>query len=310
MTDITTLLDAYPALSAAERAQVDARLADLPEWAGALAEAHRLADLVDAATAPIDADALARHAVDRRMGLASDDDAIAEARARDPELDAEAERIEAHLRDLEAGAEDPLRRYERLTGLFFSEAPAVGGDSLAARPLLDRPPAPPPRTTRWRAPRWLAAAAVLLVAYGAAFAVSTATQPERARVAALTDIDAVPPSVLRGGDPADAQAEELTEALDAVHGARRSVLGLFPTYDAEALTAAAARLGTIADQAGPTSWIAQEARLAQGRVLLHLGRDAEAARVLGGLVEQGSYRGSVARRLLDALREGALPATP
>ena len=294
MTDIATLLDAYPALSPAERAQVDARLSDLPEWADALAEAHRLADLVDAATAPIDADALARHAVDQRMGLTSDDDAVAEARAR----------------DLEAGAEDPLRRYERLTGLFFSEAPAVGGDSLAARPLLDRPAAPPPRTTRWRAPRWLAAAAVLLVAYGAAFAVSTATQPERARVAALTDIDAVPPSVLRGGDPADAQAEELTEALDAVHGARRSVLGLFPTYDAEALTAAAARLGTIADQAGPTSWIAQEARLAQGRVLLHLGRDAEAARVLGGLVEQGSYRGSVARRLLDALREGALPATP
>ena len=308
MTDITTLLDAYPALSAAERAQVDARLADLPEWAGALAEAHRLADLVDAATAPIDADALARHAVDRRMGLASDDDAIAEARARDPELDAEAERIEAHLRDLEAGAEDPLRRYERLTGLFFAEAPALGGDSLAARPLLDRPPAPPPRATRWRAPRWLAAAAVLLVAYGAAFAVSTATQPERARVAALTDIDAAPPSVLRGGATAD--AEGLTEALDAVHEARSSVLGLFPTYDADALTAAAARLGAIADQAEPASWIAQEARLAQGRVLLHLGRDAEAARVLGGLVEQGSYRGSVARRLLDALREGALPATP
>ena len=308
MTDIATLLDAYPALSPAERAQVDARLSDLPEWADALAEAHRLADLVDAATAPIDADALARHAVDQRMGLTSDDDAVAEARARDPELDAEAGRIEAHLRDLEAGAEDPLRRYERLTGLFFSEAPAVGGDSLAARPLLDRPPAPPPRTTRWRAPRWLAAAAVLLVAYGAAFAVSTATQPERARVAALTDIDAAPPSVLRGGATAD--AEGLTEALDAVHEARSSVLGLFPTYDADALTAAAARLGAIADQADPASWIAQEARLAQGRVLLHLGRDAEAARVLGGLVEQGSYRGSVARRLLDALREGALPATP
>ena len=71
----------------------------------------------------------------------------------------------------------------------------------------------------------------------------------------------------------------------------------------------ARRLGP-ADPVGPTSWIAQEARLAQGRVLLHLGRDAEAARVLGGLVEQGSYRGSVARRLLDALREGALSATP
>ena len=308
MTDIATLLDAYPALSPAERAQVDARLADLPEWADALAEAHRLADLVDAATAPIDADALARHAVDQRMGLTSDDDAVAEARARDPELDAEAGRIEAHLRDLEAGAEDPLRRYERLTGLFFAEAPALGGDSLAARPLLDRPPAPPPRATRWRAPRWLAAAAILLVAYGSAFAVSTATQPERARVAALTDIDAAPPSVLRGGATAD--AEGLTEALDAVHEARSSVLGLFPTYDADALTAAAARLGAIADQAEPASWIAQEARLAQGRVLLHLGRDAEAARVLGGLVEQGSYRGSVARRLLDALREGALPATP
>ncbi len=292
MSDIVSLLDAYPTLSPPERAAADLRLRDLPEWAEAYAEARRLAALVDAATAPPDADDVARATVGRRMGRAL---------AAFPDMAAETDRVEARLRELEAGVEDPIARFERLTGSTLPEAPALGGDSLPGRARLDRSPAAPARR---RAPRWVAAVAAVTVAYAVVLAVSTAAVPERARVAGLSEIETVTPPVLRGPDRA-ADSEQLARALGAVRDARRSTHGLFPHYDAARLDAAADSLATVARQADPTSWVSQEARLAWGRVLVYRGRDAEAARVLGGLVEQGSYRGSAARRLLDALRDEA-----
>ncbi|WP_420456255.1 hypothetical protein [Rubrivirga sp.] len=290
MTDTAALLDAYPALSPSERATVDARVADLPEWAQAYADARRLAALVDVATAPPDADDVARAAVGRRMGWAS-------AHAHPSELAAEADRVEARLRELDAGAEDPVARFERLTGVALREAPEIGGDSLPAEPVLGLPPASPGR----RAPWWVAATAAVAVAYVVLLAVSTTASPERARVAGLGEIEAAPPPAPLATDD-EAEPRRLTHALRAVRDARRSTLGLFPSYDAAGLDAAADTLGAIARQADPASWVSQEARLAWGRVLLYRGRDAEAARVLGALVTQGGYRGSAARRLLDALR--------
>ena len=120
-------------------------------------------------------------------------------------------------------------------------------------------------------------------------------------MAALGEVEAIPPPVLRGTKGPSA-ADRLTPALEAVAAARRSTLGLFPRYDEAALDEAAAALAAVAADADPRSMASQEARLALGRVRLHQGRDAEAARVLGGLVAQGSYRASVARRLLDYIR--------
>lgn len=311
MTDFSALLDAYPTLSLAERAAADARLAPHPEWAEAHAEARRFAALVDAATGPVDADDLARLAVDRRMGrVPPDADAIDAARAADPALEAEAARIEARLQDLEAGAENPIEQFERLSGIALGAPSAPGGDGPPARPwaLLDRPPARPRLRRLGRASHWAAAAAVVLVAYGGLFATSLALVPERARVAALGEVEAEAPPVLRSatlrGDAA-AHTADLVEALEAVHDARRSVLGLFPSYDPAGLDAAADALASITEAAAPSSSASQEARLALGRVHLYRGRDAEAARVLGGLVQEGSYRASAARRLLDYIRQGA-----
>ena len=307
MTDLASLIDAYPTLSPDERAEVDVRVAEHPEWAEAHADAQRLAALFDAATAADDADDLAQRTVARRLGLSLSD--VDDAPG-GPEWDAEKERIEARLDALAAEAEDPIRRYERLTGESLGTASATDAPMASASPLSlltpapDRPPTPArPRLRLLRASTWAAAAAVFLVAYGTLFAVSTATVSERARVAALGEIDAAPPPVLRGGE-AVPTADRLVAAFDAIDDARQSTLGLFPSYDDAALATAADELAALTADTAPTSWESQEARLALGRVLLYQGRDAEAARVLGGLVEEGSYRGSAARRLLDAIRQG------
>ena len=307
MTDLAPLIDAYPSLSPDERAAVDARVAEHPEWAEALADAQRLAALVDAATAPVDADDLAQRAAARHLGLPLSDE---RPEADDARWATEAERIEARLGALGAGAEDPVLRFERL----LSESTAEGaGPDRDASPAAPRPlfrPAPNrPALRLLRARRWAVAATVLLVAYGGLFAVSSATVPERARMAALGEVDATAPLALRGGTvaaPSDAvpAADRLTAAFDAIDDARHTTLGLFPTYDDAGLAAAAAQLEDLSGDVDSTSWVSHEARFALGRVLFYQGHDAEAARVLGGLVEQGSYRGAAARRLLDAIRAG------
>lgn len=291
MTDIVTLLDDYPTLSPAERADVDARLAGQTEWTEALARAKHLAVLVDAATAAPDADDLARRLVASRLGLPGPD--VPE------EWAVEAAEIEARLDDLEAASENPIARYERLAGESIDPAGEVGQRDHSA-PL--RPPLRSQPRARWPRRSLIAAvSAAVVVAYGGLLMVSSARLPERAQVAALEDIDPVAPPTLRGTTPPP-EAERLTAALGEIHEARQSTMGLFPRYDSTALDDADEDLAAVAAGADPESWVSQEARLARGRVLLYRGHDAEAARVLGSLVEQGSYRGATARRLLDYIR--------
>ena len=143
-------------------------------------------------------------------------------------------------------------------------------------------------------------AAVLLVlglVYAGLGAASALSRSPRQQVAALGEVEAL-------AGPAGPEAERLAAAARAVRRARRSTLGLFPTYDAAGLDAAADALAAAAEGADGRSWVSQEARLALGRVLLYRARDAEAARVLGGLVREGGYRGPAARRLLDIVRAG------
>ena len=305
MTQLAALLDVYPDLPPDQRAEVDARVAGRPELAEAHAEARRLAALLDAATAPVDADDVARVAVDRRMGRVTPDAAaVAAARAEDPGLEAEADAIEARLDALETGAEDPVARFERLRGGALEGAGPVGDrrGASARGPLGLAASRPPVR--RVGLVRWAVAAVALVVAYGGLFVGSRAAVPERARVAALGEVEASAPPTLRGSRDVP-HAQRLVAALDAVEDARRSVLGLFPSYDAAALDAAAADLAAVAADVDPASWASQEARLALGRVHLYRGRDVEAARTLESVVAGGGYRAPEARRLLDYLRSGA-----
>ena len=108
MSDLRALLDLYPALSPAERDAVEARAASAPEWADALAEARRFAALVDAA----------RGAAPPPPG--------GDGRAATPEID-EA-RAAVRLREL-LDADDPVRRFERLTGRPLSSFGRGGRDA-------------------------------------------------------------------------------------------------------------------------------------------------------------------------------------
>ncbi|MDT0631533.1 hypothetical protein RQM47_02385 [Rubrivirga sp. S365] len=263
MDDLGPLIDDYPALSPEERADVEARVAAAPEWAAALAAAQEFAALLDAA-APRPAPPPAGGDGQRP------DDAAA-----------------ARLRALLAEAEDPVQKFERLTG----------------QPLPDLPPRPTPNGKGGgRAGRGGAAAVVVLLAlWGGVAAQSAATAPERARVAdvgALADVD---PTARGGVEPL---AARLDHALSRVADARRGAPSRPARYDADALATAAADLGGLVAEAPAGSAVAQEAGLARGRVLLHLGRDADAARTLGALVRDGGYRAPEARRLLDWVRAG------
>ena len=133
---------------------------------------------------------------------------------------------------------------------------------------------------------------------GAAVLSGTAT-PERDRVADLPALAALDAAALGGAGPL---AERLDAALHQAVAARRGRFGRAPALDVEALASAGADLERVAEAAPPGSAVAEEARLALGRVLLASGRDAEAARALGALVRRGGYRASEARRLLDWLR--------
>ena len=264
MDDIESLIDTYPVLTPEEREAVEARVAAAPEWAAALDHARRFAALLDAAAPP---------APPRPSG---------DGQPVDPE--AESARTSARLRELVRETEDPIQRFERLTGRA-PMPPAVAST----------PPRPGGRAGRWIA----GAALVLFLAWGGAAVASGVATPERARVADMGALADYRPlarsdvSVLEG---------QLADALNAVDAARRTRLGRAPEYDADALAAAADHLDRIAADAEEGSAVQQEAQLGRGRVLLHLGRDVEAARALGALVRDGGYRAPEARRLLDWLR--------
>ncbi len=301
MTDISSRLADYPDLLPRQRAEVDAFVAAHPEWEGSLAEAQAFAALLDAAVDD-ETDAVVRRAVDERLGLNTSEREWAP-RSGDT-LDAD--RLRRRLDEL-ATAEDPVRKFERLTGRSLDAAsvaePALGGDGqahgLSAAP--DRPAVVALRRSS-HLPRWIAVGvAVLAVAYGGLYAASAASVSERSQLAALGELSGYVAPTLRG--TADASLPgRLDAALDRVDEARQSTLGLFPRYDADRLAAVAADLGAVATEADPETAVSQEARYALGRVSLYLGRDADAARVLGTLVREGGYRAPAARRLLDYIR--------
>ena len=302
-------LDAYPLLPPDERAAVAREAAAHPEWAARLADAQALAATLDvAAPSAVTAADVARRETDRLLGHATPDaDRIDAAIAADTALAAEAERVRARLAVLAATAEPPAAQFARLT----AAAPAPTDDrrvrrAVADRVAGDRAPAAPVRAQRTAGfRRVLVAASVCVVAYTAALVGSSATRPERDRVADLRELSFAPSAMRGDGD--SAEAARLADALKAVDDARQTTLGLFPRYDANALTAAANELAAVAASAEPASAVAQEARFALGRVRLQQGRDDEAARLLGALVRDGSYRAPEARRLLDWIRAQAAP---
>ena len=274
----------YAALTAAERAEVDALVESRPDLHDAWTEARALAAVIDAARAPDD---LTAQVVDESLGLGRDAPPAPDERAA--------------LEHIAEELEDPLAQFERLTGHALppplddhsgdgrpAERPArLAGDrgAVQARPRLAR--------------RFALSVVALVGLYGAAFATSSLTTPERVRVAEVSDVSTAFRPV-RGAELSDRYAE----AVSLLEGAQTSTLGLFPRTDADRLDAAADAFAEIAREA-PDDGFGKEAALALGRIRLLQGRDEEARVALDAVMAQGGYRAPDAARLLDYLDEQA-----
>lgn len=274
----------YPALTAAERAEVDALAASRPDLHDAWTEARALAAVLDAARSPDD---LASQVVDEHLGIGRDAPPA-------PDERAALERIAEDL-------EDPLAQFERLTG--HTLPPPLEDHSGDGRPT-DRPARLAADRgavhARPRLARRFALSVVALVGlYGAAFATSSLTTPERVRVAEVSDVSTAFRPV-RGAELSDRYAT----AVALLEDAQTSTLGLFPRTDADALDAAADAFAEIAREA-PDDGFGKEAALALGRIRLLQGRDEEARVALDAVMAQGGYRAPDAARLLDYLDEQA-----
>jgi hypothetical protein len=303
VTDIAQRIADYPSLPPDERAEVEAYVARHPEWQEEMDEALALAQVLDAL--PGDEMSLEAFVVDEAMGL--DSPAMLRMRERlasDAALAREAEALRAHLHLLTGGMAPPAEQFERLTGRPLDPPPSPDavprGIRTAAPRAVDRTAAAPPRRARTLRRATVLLGALALV-YTGLFAASASLTPDRTRVAGLDELTALPEQVVRGPSD-DALQQRLGQAFVAASAARHTTLGLFPRYDNEVLDVVADSLVAISAAAQPESAVAQEARLALGRIRVQQGRDAEAARILGALVREGNYPASTARRVLDGLR--------
>ncbi len=324
MNPLSERLDAYASLAPDERAALAREVAATasPDDAAALAEAQALAHVLDAAQRPGNAvtdDDLAAYLADQALGLDPHDAArIETALGADAGLRAREHAMRTRLGLLDAHTPDEAldERIERLVGHApLTDEPPETASAEARRThrapkrraAAERPAAAPPRARRGLMTRALAVlGALVVVVYGGLYQFGPQfqhTPGERARIAVadLADLPSYTPLVTRGSE-ADTLAGRLDTALDAVAGARRTTLGLFPRYDDARLSAAATRLAALIGASAPSTSVSQEARFALARVRLYQHRDAEAVRLLGALVREQSYRAPEARRLIDFVR--------
>ncbi|GAB5536940.1 MAG: hypothetical protein Rubg2KO_31890 [Rubricoccaceae bacterium] len=305
MTDISDRLDAYPTLSPQERDEVDAYVAATPEWTAALDEARQLAAILDRHRAGVSRIDVAEAVAGESLGQTVDAD-VADALASNPSLHAHADTVRQRVAELAAGMEDPAAQFERLTGRASASPLTLvntGAIPFPDRRADDRAPEPTVRPGRMRLAwtRPLAtAAALLVVAYSGLLLVSTQTLSDRHRLADLGALSDYEPLRLRGGE-ADDLDRRLDVVLDEVDDARRSIFGLFPSYNATALDDVAVHLEDIVSAAAPRSSVHEEALFALARVRFAQDQETPARSALTALVEGGGARAPEAQRLLDAL---------
>lgn len=168
-----------------------------------------------------------------------------------------------------------------------------------------------------RAIRWAAAAVVLLAAgYGALFGMSQATQSPLLALADMRveqDVLESYPLRTRSAAPAErtASPDDLyLQALPLLKNARQTTLGLFPTYDTEALQRAETLLNDVVDQSTPESFLWGEALFYLGKVHLAKREVAQARSTLQRVAQSDTRRSDEAYELLVRLQSVAPAEDP
>lgn len=281
----------FHSLSADEQATVRTYVAEHPAWEPVLARAEHLTDLLQAAQGltaePPSQDMLAHLLVAEASGAEPLPPAMADAYARaeealatDPAYREHYEALVARHKTLTAEA-DPAAHFARLSGHTVEPA---AQEPAASSPSDDRPAA---RRSRLHQPvRFVLAAVVCVLAvYGALWGVSELTTPTHERLAAIdTDelyLEGFNRGAMRSGNEATSAASSpdalYLQALKQLRGARTSILGLFPHYDAAALREAEGLLGEVITAEDAGSFVQLDAYYFLGKI--HLARgDKPAAR--------------------------------
>jgi hypothetical protein len=338
MEDLEHLLLNYDDLPAAERAQADAYLDAHPGAASVLTEGRALRGLLDQAARAgadlPDAEAIAHYVAARHMAhrplppdLVALGQRIEAALAAHPDVERQFSMMQDRLKTLTAEAESPRAQFERLTGRRLGgaqpqEAPSPVPFAALSESSPDRRTTPErrARSRGWRTsvadyatipflqrvslPRLaFAATFVVVLVYGSLFVAGRAGQPRTARLADLGAVESEFAGLrLRGADGAmDPAADRYAAALETLHDARTSVLGLFPSYDTEGLVDTMHLLEETITLGGEDSALGLEAWFLIGKILLYEGEVDAARDAFQIVVERQGPSAPDAQRLLDAL---------
>ncbi|MEM1042438.1 MAG: hypothetical protein AAGI91_07385 [Bacteroidota bacterium] len=334
MGSIEQALLNYDDLPASERDAVDAYLAEHPEAELIRAEGRAVRALLDdaarAGAEVPDAESMARYLASQYAAgnhplppdLAALGNRIEDAFDEHPELERRYAMMQDRLKTLTQGAESPAAQFKRLTSLpldpdgssgigFTPYTPTAVPKREPARSwrtsVTDRPAVPLRR--RVSLPRLaLAASLALALLYGGLFFASGSSLSSYERLAGLDEVaDEFQGLRLRGADgDMDPVADRYAEALDALHDARSTTLGLFPSYAPDGLREATALLEQAASLGAPDGPIALEARFVIGKIRLYQGDEAAARQAFQTVVDERGPSAPDAQRLLDALAASVL----
>ncbi len=314
-------LNRYPDLTLDERRQVEVRVpSEAPDLAADLAWMQRLTEMLSDLrsdrpdTLHVDDDTIAHLVASEIIGgsqSSSVDHAWSYLRdrlERDGDLRARVDSARAHAERVERASEDPLAAFERLSGHSLSEPKRV--ESLRTAPkrrASDRSAARRARPVRAAFVRYaLMVGFVLVGLYGVLGIASRSSLSELQKMGVPGEgvYQMGREQVFRGDvrvPGPDSNDARYRQSVRLIQEARRTTLGLFPSYDDAKLSQARTLLQTIRETEQENSFLHLEALYLLGKTML-LQEDAGSAQaVFIELNERGTRYADEVQRILATL---------